>query len=463
MASPAAADPRRRLPSVDRVTRALNDIPLPLPLLTQIVRDTLAIGRAADPAPGEAQIVAAVRAAALAIARQRITPVINATGILVHTNLGRTPLGPAVAQRLAEVARSYASLEFDLETGDRGSRGTYAERLLAQLCHAAAALVVNNCAAALHLVLSCLVADRREVLIARDQLVQIGGGFRIPDILEASGATLVEVGTTNQTTLDDYRRALSPNTGLILRVHHSNFFMDGFVSSPALRGLATLAREAGIPLIEDLGSGAAPDTRTLNAADARPEPTPADTLRNGAHLVCFSGDKLFSGPQAGIIAGDAALVARLKQHPLFRALRCDKLILAALETTAEAHLSLPQSLPLVRMINTPLADLQVRARRLLASIAPHASLVCTVGNGEARMGGGALPRQTLPSITLQLSHAHHAPDALARHLRLGTPPVVGYVNKNRLHLDLRTVQPDEDETLAQALKALATTLGASCP
>jgi L-seryl-tRNA(Ser) seleniumtransferase len=452
-ASPAGppGDPRRALPSVDTLAAALAPSGLLAKARTALARDYLARLRNSTIPPTD-QLHADVLTHARSRARQRITPVINATGILLHTNLGRAPLGEQVAQRLAEIARGYSSLELDLNTGRRGSRGTYAEFLLTLLTDAPDATIVNNCAAALHLVLAHLTRDKPEVLIARDQLIQIGGGFRIPDILAASGAKLVEVGTTNHTALDDYRRALSPRTGLILKVHHSNFHITGFVSSPPLRDLAALAHDAHVPLVEDQGSGVLPRTRDLLPQNAG-EPTPADSLRAGADLVLCSGDKFLAGPQAGLIVGNADLVSALKRHPLFRALRCDKLILAALETVIESHLE-SQPLPLFDMLTLSAETLTARANRILAAVPTTPDLHLARGAGEGQIGGGSLPQCTFPSITLDLSSPTRSPESLAGKLRNASPPIIAYITSDRVKLDLRTVLPSQDDHLITALKNL---------
>src|SRR3954447_24512946 len=336
----------RNLPSVDRVLRELGSLDLPRPVVVAVVRKELAKVRAeaggASGAGADGDVMVRIRGALDDLRRAKIQPVINATGVIIHTNFGRSPLGPAVVKTLAEIASSYNTLEYDLTGGSRGGRAGYLEHNLAVLCEAEAATVVNNCAAALVLVLRHFASrpPQTEVVISRGELVQIGGGFRVPEILEASGAALREVGTTNKTTLDDYRGAVCPQTAMVLKVHRSNFYMDGFVESPPSGQLAALAGEARVPFVEDLGSGATFPTESLAAdpATAEHEPTPAEVLRQGADLVCFSGDKLLGGPQAGIIAGKAAHVAALKKDPFFRALRCDKLVLAALQATVDLHL-----------------------------------------------------------------------------------------------------------------------------
>lgn len=447
----------RAIPSVDRILRELGDIDLPRPVILAIIRRELDSVRADASKPdGNAPDFAIdtfsrIRAAIDDLRRARIQPVINGTGIIVHTNFGRAPLGALVAQSLVEVAANYNSLEFDLITGERGGRGAYLEHNLAILCGAEAATVVNNCAAALVLALRHFAGKgpRNRVIISRGELVQIGGGFRIPEILEASGAELAEVGTTNRTTADDYRRAIDDRAAMILRVHPSNFYMEGFVESPALPALAAVAREAGVPLVVDLGSGATFDTRSLGDEH---EPTPADTLARGADLVTFSGDKLLGGPQAGILAGSAPLVAALKKEPFFRALRCDKLILAALQATVDLLLDgRHDEIPIRRMMSIPIDQLQTRAERIVTAL--HGStLRISISRGRSQVGGGSLPRTVIPTVTLDFELV--SPDDLATRLRLGTPPIIGYTAADRFKLDLRTMFPHQDEQLVAALRAV---------
>lgn len=447
----------RTVPAVEKVLQALGPVDLPRPAVVAVVRSALAALRAAGEAPAFDAVVAGVRSALDRVRRSRLQPVINGTGVLLHTNLGRAPLGAAAVRALVEIAPAYTNLEIDLDTGERGPRAAYLERHLALLCRAEAATVVNNCAAALVLILRHFTAGpRRDVVISRGELVQIGGGFRIPDILETSGARLREVGTTNRTTLDDYAAALTPDTALILRVHRSNFFMGGFVESPDLAALAALARRHRLPLVEDLGSGAVTDTRAWGATE--PEPRPADRLRQGLDLVCFSGDKLLGGPQAGIIAGRTRHVSALKRDPFLRALRCDKLVFAALQATVDAHLTgeavagNPGALPLLDQLHVPLAALRSRAGQLVAQL-DGLPLQAAVGVGQSRVGGGTLPQVTLESVTLDLRPDGQPPGALAARLRSGAPPVVGYLGGGRLRLDLRTVFPAQDELLLAAIRA----------
>ncbi|MEE3178540.1 MAG: L-seryl-tRNA(Sec) selenium transferase, partial [Verrucomicrobiota bacterium] len=323
-----------QLPSVEKLALALADeVSLPRPLVTGFVqralaqwRERLAGGEEAEREAIEGDILSALRT----FSSSRLQPVINATGVLIHTNLGRSPLGQRAANALGEVATGYSNLEFNLLDGKRGRRAGYLETALAVLLESEAATAVNNCAAALVLTLRTLISpEKNEVIVSRGELVEIGGGFRIPEVLETSGARLVEVGATNKTHLKDYAGALTERTALILKVHRSNFYLEGFTAEPALPELASLAREHKIPFVEDLGSGAVMNTDDLAPIDH--EPTPQEALRNGIDLVIFSGDKLLGGPQAGIIAGCSDLVARIKEEPFFRAVRCDKLILTVLQ------------------------------------------------------------------------------------------------------------------------------------
>jgi len=374
---PDANAPLRTIPSVDRVLRDLGETGLPRPLVVDIVRRELDAlrARARDAARPHIDPVPAIRAAVDDLRLSRIQPVINGTGVIVHTNLGRSPLAPAAVDSLTRAAGDYTSLEIDLSTGERGVRAAYVERALAVLCGAQAATVVNNCAAALVLVLRHLTsAAKPDVVISRGELVQIGGGFRVPEILQASGAALREIGTTNHTSIEDYAAAIEDRTAMILLVHRSNFHMEGFVASPPTAALAALARERNIPFVEDLGSG---HVAGLDAVEhIGDEPTPRDVLAAGADLVTFSGDKLLGGPQAGIIAGRADLVAGLKREPFFRALRCDKLVLAALQVTVDLYLTDGVGeIPTIAMTQIPLDTLRSRAEHLESQ--------------DRRRGGGA--------------------------------------------------------------------------
>jgi L-seryl-tRNA(Ser) seleniumtransferase len=423
----------RDLPSVDELLRDLDE---PHAVAVGAARAVLQRARAAirgGEDPGD--VAAAVRAEIAAARRPSLRRTLNATGVVIHTNLGRAPLAEAALERVREVGGSYSNLEFDLASGKRGSRQVHASELLQRLTGAEAALVVNNNAAAIVLALAAL-AGGREVLVSRGELIEIGDGFRIPEVLAQSGARLVEVGTTNRTRAADYARAAGPETALLLRVHQSNFRVVGFTERPTLPELAAVARERGLPLVDDLGSGA--------FATFEDEPSPRDSLAAGADLVCFSGDKLLGGPQAGIVAGRADLVEQLRRHPLQRALRADKLTLAALEGTLALYLDparAARELPVLRMLREPPEAVRARAERLAALVGGEVEE--TVG----RVGGGALPLAELPSYACAVE------ESLAEPLRAHEPPVVGVVRDGRLLLDCRTLAEAE---LAEVAAAVAT-------
>jgi len=380
--------------------------------------------------PGD--LATRVESEAEARLRPRLRRVLNATGVIVHTNLGRAPLPPLALERVLEAARGYSNLEYDLAAGTRGSRQDHLAARLRELTGAEAALVVNNNAAAVLLALAAL-AEGREVIVSRGELLEIGDGFRIPDVLARSGARLVEVGTTNRTRVADYESAVGADTAVLLRVHQSNFRMVGFAGQPTVRELAALAERRGIVLVDDLGSGA--------AWPIEDEPTAHESLAAGTHVVAFSGDKLLGGPQAGILAGRADLIERLRRHPLQRALRPDKLAVAALEGTLAALHAGPDEVPVLRMAGEDVEAVRARAERLAAA---------TGGDVEAttaRVGGGALPLAELASFACAL------PAELAAPLRLGEPPVVGIVRDDRLLLDCRTLSDTEAEEAATAVAA----------
>jgi L-seryl-tRNA(Ser) seleniumtransferase len=363
-----------------------------------------------------------------------LRPVLNATGVIVHTNMGRAPLPRAAIERVARVAEGYSNLELDLESGRRGSRHSHLGPLLTSLTGAEDGLAVNNNAAALLLCLAATAAGR-EVLIGRGELIEIGDGFRIPDILAQSGATLVEVGTTNRTHPADYERAAGEATGAILRVHQSNFRVVGFTGRPSLADLVEIGARHGVPVIDDLGSGA-----LVDLPDVADEPTARSSVEAGASLVCFSGDKLLGGPQAGIVVGRADAVERVRRHPLARALRLDKLSLAALEATLELYRDPPaavRAVPVLRMVAEPAEDVRARAEGLAARLGG------TVVETVARVGGGALPLLELPSFACALDGG----DALAARLRELDPPVVARVREGRVLLDCRTLTAAECELI----------------
>jgi L-seryl-tRNA(Ser) seleniumtransferase len=441
----------RAIPAVERLLQAMGETDLPRPTVLSLIRRELAALRSEDEIPDFEALVAQMRAGLDSLRLQRIQPVINGTGIILHTNFGRAPLGAAVAESLSAIAQSYNNLEYDLNAGERGSRAAYLEHNLALVCGAEAATVVNNCAAALVLILRHFTAKKPRVIISRGELVQIGGGFRIPEILQASGAQLSEVGTTNKTSLQDYANAIGPETGIILKVHRSNFFMGGFVESPATKEIAKLARAKRLVLLEDLGSGAIVPTEKL--APIEHEPTPEETLKCGVDLVCFSGDKLLGGPQAGIIAGKARYIAALKREAFFRALRCDKLVLTALQTTLDLYLAGERpAVPALAMLQLSNDELRLRAEKMLTRLR-DLPVCASVGKGRAQVGGGTLPRSIIPSVTIDLSLKNSTLNDIAARLRHSVPPVVGYIAGGKFKLDLRTVFPRQDDELARVLRA----------
>ncbi len=438
---------------MDKVVGMIGDCDLPRRVVVDVVRHELGRLRAEKKIPNFSGVMGRVRAAIEVFRLAKIQPVINGTGIVIHTNFGRAPLGPAVIESLSAIAANYNNLEYDLSTGQRGHRAIYLERNLALLCGAEATTVVNNCAAALLLILRHLTVKKKEVVISRGELIQIGGGFRIPEILEASGAKLREVGTTNKTSINDYARVLGTDTALILKVHRSNFFMGGFVESPSTEALAKLARTKRIPFVEDLGSGAIVSTEKLGEIEH--EPTPNETLKSGVDLVCFSGDKLFGGPQSGIIAGKRRPIAALKREPFFRAVRCDKLVLTALQATVDCYLAGKSSeLPALGMLEITTGDLRVRAEALLGQIR-ELPLRGAIGEGKAHVGGGSLPRAVIPSVTLDLRPDKISLEDFAARVRRGSPPIVGYIAGGKFKLDLRTIFPRQDAQVVSALRSAA--------
>jgi len=387
------------------------------------------------------------------LGRPRLRRVINATGILLHTNLGRAPLAEAAARAVYETARGYVNLELDLESGRRAHRQETVRDWLVHLTGAPSATVVNNNAAATMLVLHAL-AYRREVVVSRGQLVEIGGSFRIPEIMRASGAKLREVGTTNITRLADYEGAIGPRTAALLRVHTSNYRIRGHTESVALADLVQLAHARGLYAIDDIGSGALIDYAPLGLAG---EPLVRDSLAAGADLVLFSGDKLLGGPQAGIVLGREHLIARLEKDPLYRAFRVDKMTLAALEATLRLYLDpqrLARELPLLVRVQTPVAELRRRAEMLAYSLESLPGVQVQVAASEAYVGGGSLPEQALPSVAVVLAVEGMSAQELARKLRSSDPPVVARVHAEHVWLDVRAVAPEEDAWITQALRQI---------
>ena len=433
--------PLRDLPAVHEVLGRLSGDLLarfPRDLVVAEVRRAVESERAAirAGAPPGTGLEARVEAALAALERSSLRPVINATGVVLHTNLGRAPAGPYAA------IPGYSNLEYDLAAGRRGKRDVHAAALLQRLL-GAAAIAVNNNAAAVFLALHELAAGA-EVVVSRGELIEIGDGFRIPEIMAQSGALLREVGTTNRTRLDDYRAAITERTRLLLRVHPSNFRIQGFTARPTLEELTALGRERNIPVYEDLGSGCLADLRAFGIQ----EPLVAESLAAGVDLVSFSGDKLLGGPQAGILAGRADLIARLRRNPLFRALRVDKLIYQALESTLRRLLlERWEEIPALAMIRQPAETVRARAEALLATVPGVRAEVIA---GQSVIGGGATPEQSIPTwlIAIQCASA----TAAERGLRLGDPPVVARIENQRLVLDLRTVFSAEEVALAAALQ-----------
>lgn len=414
------------------------------------IRATLATARQqiaeGHAVPTSAKLVMAVQEGVEQAMQPSLRSVINATGVIIHTNLGRAPLSQAASAAVAQLATGYSNLEYDLAAGERGSRHDHARGLLCELTGAEDALVVNNNAAAVYLILAALCLGRK-VVISRSQLVEIGGGFRIPDVLRQSGAYLVEVGATNRTHLRDFADATTPETAAFMRVHASNFKQIGFVTMPTLAELAELAHQQGVILIDDLGSGTLLDTSVYGLA---PEPTVGASIQAGADLVTFSGDKLLGGPQAGIIVGRKALIAQLRRHPMARALRVDKLIFAALDATLRSYQRgrAVEELPVWQMISASVASLTERVQQWLVQL--DAAQVCgKLIAGESAIGGGSLPGEVLPTVLLAVNHP--APDAVAAQLRHQNPPTVCRIQHGQLLFDPRTVLPTQESDLLRGL------------
>jgi L-seryl-tRNA(Ser) seleniumtransferase len=442
---------RREIPAVNKFLEALEQYDLPRPLIVDLVRRELAKERKKFRVESFPLLLARVRAALDELRRSRLQTVINGTGIIVHTNLGRAPLALGAMKLLSEIAPGYTNLEYDLASGDRGQRGAYLERALALVCGTESATVVNNCAAALVLIVRHFTAPKPEVevVISRGELVQIGGGFRIGEIVEAAGAKLREVGATNKTVLRDYERGIGKSTAMILRVHRSNFFMEGFVDSPSTTELAKLARKKRVPLIVDLGTGL---LKQLDESSER-EPTPADVLKEGADLICFSGDKLFGGPQAGIIAGTQRYVAALKREPFYRALRADKLCFAALQATVDLHLNhSSENVPVLAMSQTSKDELRARAANIITRLRGLPGRI-SVGRGAVKTGGGTLPRAVISSISIDIQPENCSANEFAARMRALIPPVIGYIANRTFKLDLRTIFPHQDDTVVDAIRA----------
>ncbi len=402
--------------------------------------------------------VAWIEARTLAALRESDVPslrrVINATGVVLHTNLGRAPLSAEAIARVAEVAAGYSNLEYDLASGSRGHRHVHAERAICELTGAGAAVIVNNNAAAVLLTLAGL-ASGREVIVSRGELVEIGGGFRVPDVMAQSGAVLREVGTTNRTRAADYAAAVSDRTALLFRVHPSNFRIEGFTERPSVSDLAAVARKLGVPLVEDLGSGWV-DAGDDSTPALRDEPSIRGSLRAGADLVLWSGDKLLGGPQAGIIAGRSDLVDRLRRHPLLRALRADKLTYAALAATLSLwrDSSTRERLPVYRMLTLSAGEVARRAGHVTDQLGSIPGLHCRLIAGASATGGGSAPQASLPTHLLVVVADGLSANELERRLRQADPPIVARIQDGAVVLDLRTVLEEEDLKIVEVLKAL---------
>ncbi|HJQ53834.1 MAG TPA: L-seryl-tRNA(Sec) selenium transferase [Gemmatimonadaceae bacterium] len=443
-------DFRRDLPSVSALLETAGVKSLlarhPRAVVVEAVRSTVDSARSSGAARhSEAEWLASITQALLEATRPSLRRVINASGVILHTNLGRAPLADAAVRAIEHVAGGYSNLEYDIETGARGSRYSHCVGLLRQLTGAEDALVVNNCAAALVLSLNAL-AQRKEVLVSRGELVEIGGSFRIPEIMARSGVKLVEVGTTNRTHDDDYRRAITPKTGAIVKVHRSNFAIEGFTSQVSVERLAFIAAEHGLPVIDDLGSGL---MLSLDQYGLSGEPSAAASIASGATIITMSGDKLLGGPQAGIILGKSAAVAKLRKNPLARAMRVDKLTLSALEATLRLYLEPERALreiPVLAMLTENVSQIESRAHavvKILEARGVRAEVVAS----EASVGGGAFPTATIPSAAVALADAARQEESLRR----GDPAVIGRITDGQLLLDLRSVLPREDGELAQAI------------
>jgi L-seryl-tRNA(Ser) seleniumtransferase len=425
--------------------------------LTNIARSVIAEVRSMvrdGSIPGDGLLAEAVRrleASARSESQAGVKNVINATGVVLHTNLGRAPLSQSARAAIDEAAR-YCSVEYDLDSGVRGGRAARVESLLKDLSGAEDALVVNNCAAAALLILTVLARDG-ETIVSRGELVEIGGDFRVPDVMASSGTRMIEVGTTNRTHLEDYRRAINANTRLIMRVHPSNYRIVGFASSPAVSELSALAREAGLQLYEDAGSGQLKDLQQYGVSD---EPVVRELIESGVDVVSFSGDKLLGSAQAGLIVGKNTIVARLRKHPLYRALRSDKLRLAALEATLVSHQRdvAGSEVPVIQMLSLTPGELEQRARNLVGQIEVAGALRLELQTGESTVGGGAGPTSTLPTTLIAITHAGRSAQEIEQQLRTSSPPVISRISEGKVLLDLRTVFTDQVAALLHALKQL---------
>ncbi|HEY9777387.1 MAG TPA: L-seryl-tRNA(Sec) selenium transferase [Planktothrix sp.] len=458
-----AAPERRSLPQVDKILRH----PLVDAAASRIRRDILAeltrrrlesyrknLARGdSSSIPDLDALAASIVADAEALLAGGVRRILNGTGVILNTNLGRAPISPAVVERIAKILPGYCSLEIDLDTGKRGERTAVLQELLSLLTGCQAAIVVNNNAAAVMLAVSAL-AHGKEVIVSRGELIEIGGSFRLPDVIVSAGGLLREVGTTNRTRADDYRKAIGDSTGLILKCHRSNFAISGFTEETSLADLVKISSETGIPVIEDLGSGALID---LSVVGLKEEPTVSSVLQSGADLVLFSGDKLLGGLQAGIVAGKSAFVDQLRRHPIYRALRADKLVIAILEGVVAQYLQpMPEkSVPLLTMASLAASDIERRAQAVAQRLHPQLKAMRVgVAPVQSAFGGGTLPTELLPSFAVQLSSDAHSSEKLVKILRASEPPVVPIVNDGKVLIDLRTIQIEEESLLIDVLLTL---------
>ncbi|MCP4570164.1 MAG: L-seryl-tRNA(Sec) selenium transferase [FCB group bacterium] len=422
------------------------------PVVVQVVRQTVAAlkekFRTGNNTIGETELIKTVVSELDRYRQQVLQPIINGAGIIIHTNLGRSPLSEDMIIKALPAVTGYSNLEYDLSGGRRGKRGLMIERLLATLCGTESGTLVNNNAAALFIILNSL-ANRKEVIISRGELVQIGGGFKIPDIMAKSGARLVEVGTTNRTSIDDYRQAVTERTRMILKVHRSNFAQVGFVEETPIKELAELCRERNIISVHDLGSGLVvfPDQVDISA-----EPNIAESVHAGADLTCFSGDKLLGGMQAGLIAGNKELIGRIKKNPLFRTMRCDKLAFAVTAQVLKAYIENRQfeMIPIWRMITTPVTELKIRGEKIL-SACPGKDMVLTAT--QAYLGGGSTPAQSIDSLAVSMRSKIKV-NILAKRFRSYAPPIIGRVENDDFLLDLRSIPSEQDDIIIEAIKAI---------
>jgi L-seryl-tRNA(Ser) seleniumtransferase len=452
----------RKLPSVDELTKSLTELVARegAPAVAAAARDVLERLRQeiSSGRISAAGVDLAISGLSDAVGRQLVRalqyslrPVINATGVVLHTNLGRAPISSAALERIARTAGGYTNLEFDVASGERGRRDLHTDRLFAKLLSqqtAISTVVVNNCAAAVLLALNSL-AEGGEVIVSRGELVEIGGGFRVPEVMAKAGAVLREVGTTNRTRIADYEKAITDKTRILLRVHRSNFEMVGFTEQPTLDELVALGRKHKIPVVEDLGNGALVDLRSLGIEG---ESGVAESLRAGVDVVAYSGDKLLGGPQAGMLSGRPEAIARIRANPLFRALRVDKFTYAALEATLMAYIKQDHNaIPAIRMLRLTSDEIRARAEAVKSSVGIVAALKAEIVQGESVIGGGTAPSATLATALLAVSHQTMNADLFAARLRAVEPPIVARIEDGRVLLDLRTVFPEQDAAIAQAL------------